>query len=140
VRVICIAPNYKKYDLHAVQVMGANIELWKYRLFSNDSIYLEEVFHASKSAAAPATALSAGNGYKNPVMVEAGKKAALTRATAIYTFDERLEGKSEAIRELTSTICEFILGLDESIEEVPKKFYVAYKISQNVACMEVKGK
>jgi len=28
VRVICIAPNYKKYDLHAVQVMGANIELW----------------------------------------------------------------------------------------------------------------
>jgi predicted transport protein len=30
--------------------------------------------------------------------------------------------------------------LDESIEEVPKKFYVAYKISQNIACMEVKGK
>jgi len=23
---------------------------------------------------------------------------------------------------------------------VPKKFYVAYKISQNIACMEVKGK
>ncbi len=29
VRVICLAPDYKKYDLHAVQVMGANIELWK---------------------------------------------------------------------------------------------------------------
>jgi hypothetical protein len=28
IRVICIAPNYKKYDLHAVQMMGANIELW----------------------------------------------------------------------------------------------------------------
>ena len=28
VRVICIAPNYRKYDLHAVRVMGANIELW----------------------------------------------------------------------------------------------------------------
>jgi hypothetical protein len=27
IRVICLAPNYKKYDLHAVQVMGANIEL-----------------------------------------------------------------------------------------------------------------
>src|SRR6266545_1927144 len=44
VRVICIAPNYKKYDLLAVQVMGANIELWTYRLFANSSIYLEEVF------------------------------------------------------------------------------------------------
>jgi hypothetical protein len=31
IRVICIAPNYKKYDLHAVQMMGANIELWTYR-------------------------------------------------------------------------------------------------------------
>ena len=75
VRVICIAPNYKKYDLHAVQVMGANIELWKYRLFSNNSIYLEEVFHASKSAATSAAAIPTENGYKNPVMVEAGKKA-----------------------------------------------------------------
>ncbi|HEY54080.1 MAG TPA: hypothetical protein G4N94_11545, partial [Caldilineae bacterium] len=31
VRVICIAPGYRKYDLHAVKVMGANIELWRYR-------------------------------------------------------------------------------------------------------------
>ena len=44
IRVICIAPNYKKYDLHAVQVMGANIELWTYRLFKNGSLYFEEVF------------------------------------------------------------------------------------------------
>ncbi len=139
VRVICIAPNYKKYDLHAVQVMGANIELWKYRLFSNNSLYLEEVFHTSKSTAA-STSTTINIGSKNPVMVEAGKKAALTRATATYTFNERLEGKSEGIRELTATIREFILGLDESIEEVPKKFYVAYKISQNITCMEVKGK
>jgi hypothetical protein len=27
VRVICIAPSYKKYDLHAVGMMGANIEV-----------------------------------------------------------------------------------------------------------------
>ena len=36
VRVICIAPNYRKYSLHAVRMMGANIELWTYRLFAND--------------------------------------------------------------------------------------------------------
>jgi len=138
VRVICIAPNYKKYDLHAVQVMGANIELWKYRLFSNNSLYLEEVFHTAKISNVSAT--SSDIGTKNPVMVEAGKKAALTRATATYTFDERLEGKNDEIQNLTASIREFILGLDESIEEVPKKFYVAYKISQNIVCMEVKGR
>nr|WP_243454195.1 DUF5655 domain-containing protein [Oceanisphaera pacifica] len=73
-------------------------------------------------------------------MVEAGKKAALTRATATYTFDERLDGKSDEILELTAVVREFILGIDESIEEVPKKFYVAYKVSQNIVCLEVKGK
>lgn len=136
IRVICIAPNYKKYDLHAVQVMGANIELWKYRLFSNNSLYLEEVFHTSKSNA---TVLpDAAN--KNPIMVEAGKKAALTRSTGSYTFEERLQGKNEQITQLVYSLQEFILGLDESIEEVPKKFYVAYKVSQNIVCMEVMSK
>ena len=34
-------------------------------------------------------------------------------------------------------VLEFILGLDSAVVEVPKKFYVAYKISQNIICMEV---
>ena len=140
IRVICLAPNYKKYDLHAVQVMGANIELWKYRLFSNNSLYLEEIFHNSHSSASNVNHASTDNEYKNPIMVAAGKKAACTRATATYTFDERLQGKSQDMLELTATIREFILDLDESIEEVPKKFYVAYKISQNIVCMEIKNK
>lgn len=129
VRVICIAPNYKKYDLHAVQVMGANIELWKYRLFKNGSLYLEEVFQAAKI---PASIQANG---KNPVMVEAGKKAAQVRATATYTFEEHLEGKQKAIQSLIHSVREYILGLDPAVEEVPKKFYVAYKISQNIVCM-----
>ncbi len=132
VRVICIAPNYKKYDLHAVQVMGANIELWTYRLFKNSTLYLEEVFQKTY---APPVVTSVDS--KNPVMVAAGKKAAITRATATYTFEQHLEGKSAKIRELALAIQEFILGLDPAIEESPKKFYVAYRISQNIACMEL---
>jgi len=129
IRVICIAPNYKKYDLHAVQVMGANIELWKYRLFRNSSLYLEEVFQVAKSS------VSIQVNDKNPVMVEAGKKAAQVRATATYVFEEHLEGKQKAIQSLIHNIREYILGLDPAIEEIPKKFYVAYKISQNIVCM-----
>src|SRR5437762_9386016 len=58
IRVICIAPNYKRYDLHAVQVMGANIELWTYRNFKNDSYYFEEVFQRSVT--------TGGNGAVGP--------------------------------------------------------------------------
>jgi predicted transport protein len=29
----------------------------------------------------------------------------------------------------------FILEIDDSIEEVPKKFYIAYKVAQNFVCI-----
>ena len=135
VRVICIAPDYKKYDLYAVQVMGANIELWKYRLFTNNSLYLEKVLpDISSTSSIPQSS------DKNPIMVAAGKKAALVRATATYTFDQHLEGKPKRIQELMHTVREFVTGLDSAIEEVPKKFYVAYKASQNIVCMDAKSK
>ncbi len=73
-------------------------------------------------------------------MVEADKKAAQVRATTTYTFEEHLEGKPESIQSLTHNIREYILGLDPAVEEVPKKLYVAYKISQNIVCMEPQGK
>jgi len=132
VRVICIAPGYKKYDLHAVKVMGANIELWRYRLYTNKAIYFEEVFKQTY----PDNSISSDAG-KDPVMVAAGKKAAITRATGSYTFEQHIEGKSEKIKSLAYAIQEYILGLDTAIEQSPKKMYVAYKISQNIACMEV---
>jgi predicted transport protein len=138
IRVICIAPNYKKYDLYAVQMMGANIELWTYHLFENRFLYLEKVLQTGYSPLASNEEQPETNG-KNPVMVAAGKKAALTRATGVYTFEEHLEGKSNEIKELAFAIQEFITGLDSAIQEVPKKNYIAYKISQNIVCMELQN-
>lgn len=34
----------REYDLHAVWMMGANIELWKCRLYEDGSSLLERVF------------------------------------------------------------------------------------------------
>ena len=134
VRVICIAPGYKKYDLHAVQMMGANIELWQYRLYDTNSIYLEEVFRRS-TALSTTTAIEQG---KNPIMVEAGKKAAQTRLTGSYNFEQHLNCGDENIKNILLDLRDFILSIDESIEESPKKFYIAYKVSQNFVCVEVK--
>ncbi len=133
VRVICLAPNYKKYDLHAVQVMGANIELWRYRLFKNSCLFLEEIFHRTVSTSPDMVASN-----KNPVMVAAGKKAALTKATGVYSFEQHILGKPEYIKEIVFELKEHIMNLDSAMEEVPKKLYVAYRIAQNIVCMEVK--
>lgn len=130
-RVICIAPGYRKYDLYAVEMMGASIELWRYRLFADNILYLEEIYG---STVGEKTLTTDG---KNPVMVEAGRKAAITRATASYTFEQHIEGKTKNIVDLVQATREYILSLDDSIEEAPKKNYVAYKTTQNFTCMEV---
>ncbi|MBK9038026.1 MAG: hypothetical protein IPL83_02505 [Bdellovibrionales bacterium] len=127
IRVICIAPGYKKYDLHAVKAMGANIELWQYKLFENGTFYLEEVFRKSS--------FSNGEG-KNPVSVEAGKKAAISRANGIYTFEEHIENLDKEVVEWVHDLREYILSIDAAIEEAPKKFYVAYKTAQNFTCLQ----
>lgn len=134
IRVICIAPSYKKYDLHAVQVMGRNIELWTYRRFINDTFYLEQTQQGDDLEA------STNSRSKNPVMVTAGKKAAITRRTSTWTVDGRLEGKPESIRELFRTVQEYLLSLDSSIVEAPKKLYVAYRTTKNIVCVEVQKK
>jgi predicted transport protein len=136
VRVICLAPSYKKFDVHAVQVMGASIELWTYRLFGNQTVFLEELqqkdlgLGPSESPGSP----------KNPVMVAAGRKAAESRRTGTYTFEQRIEGKPEFIREIAFAVQEYMQGLDEAIEERPKKLYVAYRTTQNIVCMELQNK
>jgi predicted transport protein len=131
IRVICIAPEYKKYDLHAVQVMGSNIELWQYKLYENGIISIDEVFRKSRSQNH-----TSENNQKDPVMVEAGKKAAYTRKTATYTFEEHVNKLNKDLVHLHNDIREYIVNLDNSIEETPKQNYIAYKTSQNFVCLE----
>lgn len=128
IRVICIAPNFRKYDMHAVHMMGCDIELWRYRRFDNGILELEEVFKEEERAAS--------SGGKNPIMVAAGKKAAATRAIGGWSFKKHLEGKPPLICDLMRMVREFMIGIDASVEESPKKNYVAYRTTQNIVCME----
>ncbi|MCD4795492.1 MAG: DUF5655 domain-containing protein [Bacteroidales bacterium] len=136
IRVICIAPEFKKYDLHAVQVMGANIELWQYKIYENGIISIEEVYKRTETR----THISIENNGKNPVMVAAGKKAAETRKNATYTIDEHIDKVNPDLTELLNEIREYIVNLDSSIEETPKKYYIAYKTTQNFVCIEPQKK
>ena len=136
IRVICIAPEFKKYDLHAVQVMGANIELWQYKIYENGIISIEEVYRRTNTR--PQT--SHDNDGKNPVMVAAGKKAAETRKNAKYTINEHRDKVNNNLKNLLDDIREYIINLDTSIEETPKKHYITYKTTQNFVCLEVQKK
>lgn len=132
IRVICIAPEFKKYDLHAAQMMGSMIELWQYKIYENGILNIDEVFKKSETH----NHVTLNTNEKNPIMVAAGKKAAQTRRTATYTIDEHLNKINKNLIDLFNEIRDYIVNLDNSIEETPKKYYIAYKTTQNFVCLE----
>jgi predicted transport protein len=131
IRVICIAPEYKKFDLHAARVMGANIELWQFKRFENGYLSLDEIFRRTNIIE------NIDYSGKNPVMVEAGRKAAITRATATYNIEDHINVLPHHLMLPFNLLQEFIMGLG-AIEETPKKNYIAYKTSQNFVCLETR--
>ena len=132
IRVMCIAPEFKKYDLHAVAMMGVNIELWQYRYYDNGTLFFEEVYRRSQYASYQATIEEVDRGGLTP-----GKKAAITRANGVYSYEDHEKKPNKNLLPLLTNLREFLLSLDDAIEEAPKKLYVAYKLSQNFACVEV---
>lgn len=136
IRVICIAPNFRRYDLHAVQVMGANIELWRYRLYANSTILFEEVFKGSEfDPRVGARTVRARTGAVSDATPEMEREEAPE-----YTFDHHMKGKSERAVHLATILHESILEIDPAIEMVPRKYYIAYRTTQNIVCMEIRDK
>ena len=133
IRVICLAPGYKKFDLHAVQMMGANIELWEYHLYSNGAFLIEEVF--KRRGGDDAQPISAKRSPKVALAVEAQTQK--EPPAVEYTVKAHAEKARGELYPLVIECREYILSLSDAIEEVPKKQYVAYKVAQNFVCLEV---
>lgn len=130
IRVICIAPSFDRYSLHAVKHMGTGLELWKYHRYANGVLEIEEIFKGSESNRSKDT--------------KAAKKVAETsdrqESKPSYTYEEHLTKADEVTKPLVNSLTEFILALDDAIAEVPQKFYIAYKLAKNLACVEVHRK
>lgn len=135
IRVVCIAPGYKKYDLHAVKVMGCSeIELWKYKNYENGIFELEEV-HRDLSI------ISNKKSVTNKQLDNGALGQVVNNTTdLVYDTDLHLHKASKNICDVFYSLQEKILSLDESIEEAPKKNYIAYKVAQNFVCIEVHKK
>lgn len=131
IRVICIAPGYKKYDLHAVQVMGANIELWEYRIYEDGSFVLEEVLKRSD------VKISVEE-FADSNIKSVKEKSLVIKKTQIYNIEQHFKKTNSKMQELLKSLQEYILDIDEAVEEVPKKLYIAYKFTQNFVCIEAK--
>ncbi|MFE3138449.1 DUF5655 domain-containing protein [Streptomyces scopuliridis] len=111
-RLICVAGDFTRYDVHAVREHRRSIDLVRYRFFGSEYLGLETVASVTGQTAAP--------------------RAARQRRAA------RAEGArvaGGAMEELAAAVDEVLLGLGDDITKVQNKTYRAYQRVRNFACL-----
>ncbi len=113
-RVICIAENFTRYDLHAVHEMGRTIDLVAYRYFGGGLLALETVASVQEHRSARRTV--AKRPAQRTAFPDAGKR-------------------EEPLAELREALYEKLLALGEDTQRVERQTYDAYRRLRNFACV-----
>ena len=122
-RLILIAESFSDYDKYAVNRIGANIELWTFRCYGENFLYLDPLFTT------------------NPVKVSKTSKGDIEVPLVAYTIEDHLKGKDDNIRALFLALQERIISLAEEGEilEKPVKTYIGYKHGKNFCEVEIQA-
>jgi len=128
IRVICLAPSYDRYSLHAVRHMGVGLELWQYHKYENGILEMEEIFRNNENVRTKEVIKPSKANTETPKEIQS------------ISFEDHLTKASTDVQPLIQEISDFICSLNDSVAEVPLKLYIAYKLAKNIACMEVHRK
>ncbi len=109
-RLICIAGDFTRYDVHAVREHRRSIDLVRYRLFGSDLLGLET-----------AASVSGGMQVARPVRGRTVARAADVQHASLV--------------ELAGAVDEALLGLGDGVHRVERKQYRAYQRLRNFACL-----
>ena len=126
-RVVCIAADFTKYDGHAVQQIGRNIELIRYRRFGNDLLLLES---ANAGGDAPARAAPA----RQPKAVAAMLEAATGKPVGPdKSYAELLANLPQPIQQILASLEGYTLSLGDDVQRKELRLYAAFKRLKNFA-------
>ncbi|MCA1224127.1 DUF5655 domain-containing protein, partial [Streptomyces sp. 8L] len=110
-RLICIAGDFTRYDVHAVREHRRSIDLVRYRLFGRDLFGLEAVTSVSGGIEVP------------------------HRARRHSTARTAADAQGTAMVALASAVDDVLLGLGDGVNRVERKTYRAYQRLRNFACV-----
>lgn len=118
-RLLCIAEDFTRYDIHAIQQINRNIELVRYMFFGEDMLMLDLVNVVSASPVQSSATQS----------VEGSKQ---------YTTQEEYLTRAEPqLKELYDALCDFVQGLGDDVQVKPLKWYFACKRLKNFATFQL---
>jgi predicted transport protein len=134
-RLILVAEEFTNYDKYAVNRIGANIELWTYRLYEGIFLLLEPI-HATRSQKPQIMADEA-------VVVEAQVTVVQEQEQSLYDLEHHLSRKPQPIVDLFYALRDSILALgssDSEIVETVNKLYVSYRYGKNFVEVEIQNR
>ncbi len=122
-RLILVAESFSEYDKYAVNRIGANIQLWTYRKYGHDYLFLDSIF----ANTSPTTV------KKNKPEATKNTEEDSDEEIIIYTTDDHLRDKPNELKTLFDAFREriFALNADGDILEKASKIYVSYKHGKN---------
>lgn len=121
-RLICIAGDFTKYDVHAVQQINRNISLIRYKKYGDDLLLLELVNETTVQQYDVST-----NADPQISKAKSNYKSAL----------EFLHQSDVSVRDRFEMIKAFLLALGDDVQYSELHYYFAFKRLRNFACLQV---
>ncbi|MFY1112674.1 MAG: DUF5655 domain-containing protein [Methanosarcinaceae archaeon] len=128
-RLICIAGDFTKYDVHAVQQMNRNIELIRYLKYENDLLLLDLISAINTQ--------ETNNSLKNTKIQEDEEKNNTPKKLLAKTVTEYIEQSDTEVQDRYQALKSFIEALGDDVQNKVLKHYIAFKRMRNFACIEV---
>lgn len=128
-KVLFIAPSFTDFQKQSSNFKDLPIELWEIKRFENGIIVVNPI---KKSQAAPS--------IKQVQTKEESSISKVVKEIKVYTEEDHLSGKSEDVIELYEKFKTAILNMDSDIEVIPKKLYIAFRKSKNIADIHIQQK
>jgi predicted transport protein len=127
-RLLCIAGDFSKYDLHAVGQMQRNIELIRYARYGEDLLALD-LINRTSAPTPPVNVGGTGSGTGGGVVPpKPGSYKTVTEYLA--QADTELADRFEALKAM-------IHEMGDDVEMKTLKLYFAFRRLKNFACVEV---
>ena len=122
-RLLCIAENFTRYDIHAIQQINRNIELLRYMFFGDDLFLLDLVNVVS--------AKPGGEGKDEDIPSPSSSSKQYT------TQEEYLAKAGPQLKELYEAVRDYMTDLGDDVQERVLKLYIAYKRLKNFATIQL---
>lgn len=136
-RVVCIAADFTKYDGHAVQQIGRNIELIRYRRFGDDLLLLESANAGSDTTARAILSKQAKTVNATPATPASASVLAVPvngKTTGPdKSFAELLVDLPAHTRQLLDSLADYTLSLGDDVQRKDLRLYAAFKRLKNFA-------